>query len=105
MQRAIVEVVRAKSPFAIKGGGHSSNPLGSSTRGGIQFDLVNLDHIEIADDKETVRVGPGVRWGDLFLVLEKAGVIAVGGRDYGVGVPGFIFGGKHYNFRAYRKGI
>ncbi|KAB8217744.1 hypothetical protein BDV33DRAFT_176750 [Aspergillus novoparasiticus] len=93
VQRAMVEVVRAKCPFVIKGGGHSANPLGSSIRGGVQFDLVKLNHVEIAADKQTVRVGPGVRWGDLFLVLEKAGVIAVGGRDYGVGVPGFVFGG------------
>ncbi|KAM5372615.1 hypothetical protein ACJZ2D_007389 [Fusarium nematophilum] len=53
----------------------------------------NLDHIEIADDKQTVRVGPGVQWGPLLQELEKHGVIAVGGRDFGVGVPGFIFGG------------
>ncbi|KAH7177106.1 hypothetical protein EDB81DRAFT_864428 [Dactylonectria macrodidyma] len=41
----------------------------------------------------TVRVGPGVRWGPLLQTLEKEGVIAVGGRDFGVGVPGFVFGG------------
>jgi FAD/FMN-containing dehydrogenase len=93
---AIVEVLRANCPFAIKGGGHSSNSEGSSIQDGVQFDLVNLNHIEIADDEKTVRVGPGVRWGPLLQVLEKRGVIAVGGRDFGVGVPGFIFGGKFF---------
>lgn len=41
-----------------------------------------------------MRVGPGVHWGPLFQELEKEDVIAVGGRDFGVGVPGFIFGGR-----------
>ncbi|KAE8156552.1 hypothetical protein BDV40DRAFT_305962 [Aspergillus tamarii] len=91
--KAMLEVVKRDCPFAIKGGGHSSNPDGCTVNAGFQFDLANLNHIEIAEDKLSVRVGPGVRWGDLFKVLEPQGVIAVGGRDYGVGVPGFIFGG------------
>ncbi|GAT20537.1 FAD binding domain-containing protein [Aspergillus luchuensis] len=91
--KAMLEVVKRNCPFAIKGGGHSSNPDGCSVNAGFQFDLANLNHVEIAEDRSSVRVGPGVRWGDLFKILEPHGVIAAGGRDYGVGVPGFIFGG------------
>ncbi|KAK0120261.1 hypothetical protein ONS95_011666 [Cadophora gregata] len=47
----------------------------------------------MAEDLQSVAVGPGVRWGPLFVELEKHGRTAVGGRDFGVGVPGFIFGG------------
>lgn len=94
MKKAVVEVKRAQCPFAIEGGGHSSNSNGSCIHDGFQFDLVHLNQIEIADNKQTVPVGPGVRWGDLFRTLEKHGVIAVGRRDFGVGVPGFIFGGQ-----------
>ncbi|KAL4769304.1 hypothetical protein BDW60DRAFT_210228 [Aspergillus nidulans var. acristatus] len=78
VQQALVEVVKAKCPFAIKSGGHSSNPEGSSVEGGFQFDLQNLNHVEITDDRKS---------------LERQGLIAVGGRDFGVGVAGFIFGG------------
>lgn len=91
---AIIEVVRAKCPFSIKGGGHSSNSEGSSIDNGFQFDLALLDHVEIAEDEKTVRVGPGVRWGPLLQTLEKRCLSVVGGRDFGVGVPGFVFGGK-----------
>ncbi|KAL2071017.1 hypothetical protein VTL71DRAFT_14043 [Oculimacula yallundae] len=106
VQAAIVEVVRAKCPFAIKGGGHSSNPKGSSIQDGFQFDLSHIDHIRIAEDKETVEVGPGVHWGQLYLELEKHGIIAVGGRDAIVGVPGFIFGGGiSYYANQYGWGI
>lgn len=94
VQTAVAQVAKAKCPFAIKGGGHSSNSEGSSIENGFLFDLAKLNHVEIASDNQTVRVGPGVRWGPLFKILEKRGVIAVGGRDFGVGVPGFIFGGK-----------
>lgn len=94
VRAAIVEVAKANCPFAIKGGGHSPNSNGSASQGGFQFDLDNLDHIEIAHDRQTVRVGPGVHWGPLYQCLEKHEVAAVGGRDFGVGVPGFIFGGE-----------
>ncbi|CAG9946944.1 unnamed protein product [Clonostachys rosea f. rosea IK726] len=86
---AIVEVVRADCAFAIKGGGHSSNPDGSSIQDGFQFDLSKLNHIEISETDRTLRVGPGVHWGSLLKILESRGLSAVGGRDAGVGVPGF----------------
>ncbi|KAJ4206408.1 hypothetical protein NW759_014197 [Fusarium solani] len=92
VKAALIEVVRAKSHFGIKGGGHSASK-GSSSDDSFQFDLSNLSHVEISDDKQTVKVGPGVKWGPLFQTLEKHGVMAVGGRDFNVGVPGFIFGG------------
>ncbi|KAL2681426.1 hypothetical protein Neosp_009037 [[Neocosmospora] mangrovei] len=91
VKAALIEVVRAKSHFGIKGGGHSASK-GSSSEGSFQFDLSNLDHVKISGDKKTVKVGPGVKWGPLFQTLEKQGVMAVGGRDFNVGVPGFIFG-------------
>ena len=47
--------------------------------------------------KKTVNVAPGVKRGPLFQTLEKQGVMAVGGRDFNVGVPGFIFGGQLYS--------
>ncbi|KAL4971421.1 hypothetical protein BDW66DRAFT_155678 [Aspergillus desertorum] len=104
--KALVEVVRAQCPFAIKGGGHSSNAEGCSVQGGFQFDLCKLDHVTIAEDRKTVRVGPGMRWGDLFTFLERHGLTTVGGRDANVGVPGFIFGGGlSYHSTQYGWGI
>jgi len=96
VSKALVEVIRANAPFAIKGGGHSSNIEGSSIHNGFQFDLCKLNHVRIAEDRQTVDVGPGQRWGAFYEELEKEGLIAVGGRDAGVGVPGFIFGGQFF---------
>ena len=104
VQAAIKEVVKAQSPFAIRGGGHSSNSIGSSSQGGFLFDLSDLNHIEVADDRKSIRLGPGVHWGPLYQVLEPQGLICLGGRDFGVGVPGFIFGGMRSGmfFTTYR---
>ncbi|PPJ53092.1 hypothetical protein CBER1_11652 [Cercospora berteroae] len=89
----VQEIVRAGLPFAIKGGGHSSNLGGSSTNDGVTIDLSRLDHMVIAEDKKTVRLGPGVRWGVLFKILDEQELAAAGGRDASVGVPGFLVGG------------
>ncbi|KAJ4186935.1 hypothetical protein NW759_016922 [Fusarium solani] len=102
VQTAIVEVVQAKCPFSIKGGGHSSNLGGSSIQDGFQFDLVNLNHNEITSDRRAIKLGPGNQWGPLFPFLEEQGLIALGGRDSGVGVPGFLFGGGISYFATQR---
>ncbi|RYC93790.1 hypothetical protein BFJ63_vAg3428 [Fusarium oxysporum f. sp. narcissi] len=93
VSKAITEVVQGDCHFSIKGGGHSSNVGASSITGGFQFDLAKLREFKISDDKKSVTVGPGWRWGELLQQLEPLGVIVVGGRDAGVGVPGFVFGG------------
>ncbi|KAI3578755.1 hypothetical protein IWW34DRAFT_911797 [Fusarium oxysporum f. sp. albedinis] len=80
VQTAIKEVTKFQCPFSIKGSGHSSNFGGSSIEGGFQFDLC-------------VKIGPGNRWGPLFSFLEEHDLTVAGGRDSGVGVSGFIFGG------------
>ncbi|KAL7758339.1 hypothetical protein ACKLNR_012866 [Fusarium oxysporum f. sp. zingiberi] len=93
VSKAITQVVQEDCHFSIKGGGHSSNVGASSITGGFQFDLAKLREFKVSDDKKSVTVGPGWRWGELLQQLEPLGVIAVGGRDAGVGVPGFVFGG------------
>ena len=92
--RALVEVIRVKCPFAIKSGGHSSNVEGSSIHGGFQFDLSKMTRLKISEDRQTVDLGPGLRWGAVYETLEKNGLTTIGGRDAGVGVPGFVFGGR-----------
>lgn len=94
MQHAIIEIVQAECSFSIKGGGHSSNAGGSSIKGGFQFDLIKLDSTEIATDQSSIKLGPGNIWGPLFNALEEQSLMAMGGRDVGVGVPGFLFGGE-----------
>ncbi|KAH8669174.1 hypothetical protein BX600DRAFT_480934 [Xylariales sp. PMI_506] len=79
--------------FAIKSGGHSTTEGSSSVDDGIVVDLRYLNQITISDDRETVSLGPGARWGDVYQYLEPHGLLVVGGRAFDVGVGGFILGG------------
>ncbi len=44
-------------------------------------------------DSQTVDIGPGLIWDDVYTALEPLGVNVVGGRVTGVGVAGFSLGG------------
>ncbi|KAF9009152.1 FAD-binding domain-containing protein [Hymenopellis radicata] len=70
-----------RTPFAVKGGGHSMNP-GFSATAGVQN-----------PDRHTVTVGTGMTWDDVYAALDPYGVNVVGGRVPGPGVAGFSLGG------------
>ena len=54
----------------------------------VRFDEVNYDKAS-----QTVVVGSGLIWDDVYEALEGHGVNVVGGRVSGVGVAGFTLGG------------
>ncbi|KAJ7179776.1 FAD-binding domain-containing protein [Mycena filopes] len=96
------------TPFAVKGGGHATNPGFSSTTG---------VHISLARFNETkydasypnaangaVTIGAGLTWGQVYTTLDAFGVIVVGGRDHSVGVAGFILGGG-YGYHSNQYGL
>jgi len=65
----------------------------SSITDGVLIALTKIKTLELAGDKKSVLVGPGLRWGDVYSYLQPHDVFAVGGRITGVGVPGFLLGG------------
>ena len=46
---------------------------------------------------QTVDVGSGLVWDDVYAALEPLGVNVVGGRVTGVGVAGFTLGGGEHH--------
>lgn len=55
----VIKIVAAtKTPFAVKSGGHASNPGFSSTPG-VFISLVRLNQVTLSEDKSTVEVGTG----------------------------------------------
>lgn len=55
----VLKIVGAnKTPFAVKSGGHASNPGFSSTTG-VFISLVNIDQITLSADNTTLTVGLG----------------------------------------------
>lgn len=83
------------TPFAVKGGGHASNPGFSSTTG-VHISMYRFSTRNYNAASQTVEIGSGLIWDDVYAYLEPYNVNVVGGRVTGVGVAGFILGGGKF---------
>ena len=79
-------------PFAVKGGGHATNPEFSSTSG-VQIALSRFNETKVNITSGTVEVGAGLTWDQVYVALEPTAVNVIGGRIPGVGVAGLTLGG------------
>ncbi|KAH7337969.1 hypothetical protein B0J17DRAFT_660255 [Rhizoctonia solani] len=86
-------LVNNNCEFGIRGGGHTANPGWAGTDSGVLVSLSKLNAIEVSKDKQSVVVGAGNRWGDVYAGTGKHGVTVPGGRVSPVGVSGFLLGG------------
>lgn len=96
MSSAVKNLVRFATPFAMRGGGHMSIPDAANINsGGVLISSSNLKTLELSEDQSTVSVGPGPRWGEVYIYLDetKSGKMVVGGRYAPVGIPGLLLGG------------
>lgn len=91
---AVKVLTNTSTQFAMRGGGHmpisDAANIGSS---GVLLSSTNLNILKLSEDGETMSVGPGLRWGDVFNYLEFTNKIVIGGRLAPVGVPGLLLGG------------
>ncbi|KAK2059102.1 FAD binding domain-containing protein [Colletotrichum caudatum] len=104
---AVTTLTLSLTQFAVRGGGHMPvvgyNSIGSS---GVLLSTSNLTVLALSGDKNTVSVGAGLRWRDVYSYLSGSGLAAVGGRIGGVGVSGLLLGGgisfysNQYGFAA-----
>jgi hypothetical protein len=62
---------------------------------GVLISSTKLDTLQLSTDLKTLSVGPGPRWGDVYVYLNstQTGKMVVGGRYSPVGVPGLLLGG------------
>jgi hypothetical protein len=89
------ELAWTRTPFAIKGGGHSLNP-GFSSTSGIHISLRRMNDIVVHEDSKTVEIGAGLNWIDVYTFLVPKGINVLGGRLAKIGVAGFMLGGGDY---------
>ncbi|KAI0708532.1 FAD dependent oxidoreductase [Earliella scabrosa] len=92
-----------KTPFAVKGGGHATNPGFSSTEG-VHIAMYRFSDVSYHPESDTADVGAGLIWDDVYAVLAPYAVNVVGGRVTGVGVAGFTLGGG-YSWKTNRFGL
>ncbi|KAK1759943.1 hypothetical protein QBC47DRAFT_438269 [Echria macrotheca] len=84
---------QARCPFVIRSGGHSAVPGTVNSAGGVTLDLRAFNSIQLSEDKSTVSIGVGARWGPVYRALEEHGLSVAGSRAAQVGVGGFVLGG------------
>ena len=79
--------------FAIRSGGHATTPGTANVEGGVTLDLSNLSQVKVHESNQTVSVGVGNTWGDVYGILDPLGLSVAGGRAAQVGVGGLTTGG------------
>lgn len=95
-----VKLVAAKNrtsgaEFAFRCGGHSFFAGAANIDGGVTVDLRSLDSFELSADRRTASVGGGTIWSEnVYPNLVPNDLIVAGGRIPGVGVGGFVTGGR-----------
>ncbi|KAF8968757.1 FAD dependent oxidoreductase [Flammula alnicola] len=94
---------KTNTPFAVKGGGHATNPGFSSTPG-VHISMSRFSEIKYDAVSKTADIGAGLIWDDVYAALEPLGINVIGGRITGVGVAGFTLGGG-YSFKTNQYGL
>ncbi|CAE6444246.1 unnamed protein product [Rhizoctonia solani] len=101
---AVKILVKNSCKFAVRGGGHTTNPGWANTNSGVLISLSKLVNVEVSEDNKSVYVGAGNRWGDVYSKTGERGVTVTGGRLSSVGVSGFLLGGG-LSFLMHSKGF
>ncbi|UJR17265.1 hypothetical protein I4U23_004160 [Adineta vaga] len=100
----IMQLIRERRvPFGIKGGGHATNPNFSSTTG-IHIVMRRLNSITFDSQEQTVRLGAGLVWLEVYKFLEPYNVTVNGGREGTAGVAGVTLGGG-YGWKTNQYGL
>lgn len=60
---------------------------------GVTIDLSGLNQFSVSNDGTLAKLGPGLRWGEVYTKLAPYGLAAPGGRSGDVGVGGYLLGG------------
>ncbi|CAJ0544039.1 Ff.00g040520.m01.CDS01 [Fusarium sp. VM40] len=93
---------KRQTQFAIRGGGHMSNPGSNNIDNGVVLVLTKLDKIKVHPKELTYEASPGNRWVDVYEALAPHGLYSLGGRLKTIGVPGLsLIGGFHYSNNKY----
>ncbi|KAI0201522.1 hypothetical protein F4808DRAFT_450194 [Astrocystis sublimbata] len=96
----VKQLVSASEKFAIRSGGHTQWAGASNIDNGITIDLGRLDWARYDAATETVDIGPGGRWRDVYTKLAPHDRVVAGGREGNVGVAGLILGGGNTFYTA-----
>ena len=93
--------------LTVRSGGHSATGYCLNEEG-LVLDMRTLGQLDLDPEQETIRIGMGAIWRDVYhhLQVSRTGLVAVAGGCLGVGAGGFLLGGG-YSFvsRSFGLGI
>jgi hypothetical protein len=95
-------LVAAGHQFAVRSGGHTQWAGANNIQDGVTIDLQYLNWTKFDESTNTVDLGPGTLWKDVYAELETHGRVVAGGRNGKVGVGGLLLGGGMTFFTASR---
>ncbi|KAL1848797.1 2-isopropylmalate synthase (Alpha-isopropylmalate synthase) (Alpha-IPM synthetase) [Paecilomyces lecythidis] len=87
-----------RTPFAIKGGGHSPNAGFANIQNGVTIDMDQIAGVSYNEENSIASVGAGAKWLQVYEYLSEYGVTVAGGDNGGVGVGGLLIGGGMSHF-------
>ncbi|KAH8594970.1 putative FAD-binding oxidoreductase [Bisporella sp. PMI_857] len=92
LQKIVPLLVRSKTKFAMRSGGHSPAPQAANIDGGVLIDLSGFNSVNYDESNQVAVIGSGLTWGEVYSQLNPFGVTVVGGRVSDVGVGGLTLG-------------
>ncbi|KAF4835756.1 putative FAD-linked oxidoreductase [Colletotrichum tropicale] len=90
---ALNTIKSVNGSFAVRGGGHTAIPGANSIDGDVLIAFSNMTRLELSAARSHVKLGPGLRWGEVYTALEPYDLTVVGGRVAPVGVSGLLLAG------------
>jgi FAD/FMN-containing dehydrogenase len=92
-----------RTPFGVKGGGHSTNP-GFSSTSGVEISMTRFNTVEFDNATGTFDAGSGVTLDQAYAILNSTGFNIIAGRIPSVGISGLTLGGG-YSFMSNQYGL
>ncbi|KAG2120114.1 hypothetical protein BD769DRAFT_1609339 [Suillus cothurnatus] len=85
---------QTQTPFGVKSGGHTTN-AGFSSTPGVEIAMYSFSDIVYNSATQTVALGMGLIWDDVYVALEPHNMTVVGPQMTGVGIGGIALGGGY----------
>ena len=80
--------------FAVRSGGHTVWPGAANVESGVTLDMRKINGVELNPDRESIVIGTGATWTDVYNLLDHENLAVPGGRVANVGVGGLLLGGE-----------
>jgi len=90
VRAAVVTAQELDLPFAVQATGHGTLV---ACDGGVLLKTAQMAEVLVDPDRQTARVGPGARWGDVIAAAAPLGLAPLSGTSTSVGVTGYTLGG------------